>query len=162
MTASGLERAELKTSSFNVRVETQYKGGQHVFAGYSASHTMQIELPMDKELLNKVFRHIAQGHGGAEIQVLFSVKDKGALRKKVLAQAVQTAKGNAETLASAAGVTLGKLLQLDYGWAEVRVYDRVANVTCESSAAMREYDVDIEPEDVAAEDSVTLVYEITE
>jgi uncharacterized protein YggE len=161
MIASGLDKAQLKTSAFTVSVETQYKDGQHVFAGYSASHRMQIELPVDRALLNKVLRHVAQGHSGAEIRLAFSVKDKDALRKRVLAQAVQTARENAETLASAAGLKLGKLMQMDYGWAEVRIYDREASMVC-GAPAMPAFDADIEPEDVGAEDNVTLVYEIAE
>jgi uncharacterized protein len=161
MLASGLERTELKTSAFNVRVENQYKSGQHIFVGYAASHRMSIDLPMEKALLNKVFRHIAQGHSGAEITLSFSVKDKDDLRKRVLAQAVQTAKENAETLASAAGVTLGKLQQIDYGWAEVRIHRPEAIMMCEDSPAMSE-DGEIEPADVTAEDNVTLVYEIAD
>ncbi len=54
MTSSGLDTARLKTSNFNVRVETKYKDDDYIFVGYSASHRMQIELPVDKALLNKV------------------------------------------------------------------------------------------------------------
>ena len=162
MSASGLDRARLKTTSFSVRVDTLYKNGQHLFAGYVASHQMQIEIPMDKTLLNKVLSHVAQGHSGAEIRLEFSVKDRDALRKNALTQAVKAAKDNAETLASAAGVTLGKLVQMDYGWSEVRIYDRQASMLCEGPDAMMASGADIEPEDVAAEDSVTLVFQITE
>jgi hypothetical protein len=124
---------------------------------------MKIELPVDKELLNRALRHITQGHSGAEIKLAFSVKDKDGLRKRVLMEAVRTAKGNAETLASAAGMSLGKLQQIDYGWAEVRIYDREASMVCQQPVAqMPEYEADIEPEDVAAEDNVTLVYEISD
>ena len=158
MIASGLE-TRLKTSAFNVRVETQYKGGQHIFVGYAASHRMQIELPVDKTLLNKVLGHVAKGHSGAEIKLAFSVRDKDSLRKRVLTAAVQVAKENAETLASAAGLKLGKLMQMDYGWAEVRIYDQESVMVCEGSV-MEDYNADIEPEDVGADDSVTLVYEI--
>lgn len=163
MTAAGLGRAELKTSAFSVRVDTKYKDGQHLFVGYCASHNMKIELPADKELLNKALRSVAKGHSGAEIRLTFSVKDKDGLRKRVLAEAVRVAKENAVALTAAAGVTLGKLQQIDYGWAEVRIYDREANLACESAPPMSSNcDTDIEPEDVAAEDSVTLVYEMAE
>jgi uncharacterized protein YggE len=160
MAESGLERAQLKTSAYNVHVETKRKGGQNIFVGYVASHTMQIELPMDKELLNKVFRHIAQGHSGAQIRLSFSVRDKDALRRKALAKAVEEARENARTLAEAAGVTLGELRRIDYGWTEVQVRSRLANVMAGSLAEAHEPEVDIEPEDVCAEDSVTLVFEI--
>lgn len=161
MTASGLDAGILKTSAFNVRVDTDYHEGEHIFVGYSASHRMKIELPMDKDLLNKVLRQVAQGHSGAEIRLSFSVRDKDALRKSVLTNAVQTARENAETLASAAGLKLGKLMQMDYGWAEVRIYDREADMVCETTAGP-DFNVNIEPEDVSAEDNVTLVYEIAE
>jgi hypothetical protein len=163
MTAAGLDRAEMKTTAFAVRVETQYKDGQHLFGGYRASHNLHIEVPVDKALLNRVLRHVARGHSGAEIQLTFSVKDKAGLRKRVLAEAVRTARDNAETLAAAAGITLGTLQQIDYGWAEVRIYDREATMICESlDPARPEGEADIEPEDVAAEDNVTLVYEIAD
>ena len=66
---------------------------------------------------------MAQGEEGAKISLAFSVRDKDALRKEVLTRAVEVAKENAATLASAAGVTLGKLMQMDYGWSEVRISD---------------------------------------
>jgi len=159
ITAAGLERAQLKTSGFNVHVNSKYKDGKSIFAGYSASHRMHIELPVDKELLNRVLRNVAGGLSGAEINLSFSVRDKESLRKKVLANAVQKAKENAGTLASAAGVKLGKLIQIDYGRAEVHIYEREASMVSKSLSTP-DYDVDIEPDDVSAGDSVTLVYEI--
>ena len=123
MVSAGLDKTHLKTSAFNVRVKTQYQDGQHIFAGYAASHNMRIELPLDKTLLNEVLKSVAQGHSGAEIRLSFSIKDADLLRKRVLAQAVQVARENAETLAAAAGVKLGQLVQMDYGWAEVRIQE---------------------------------------
>ena len=161
MSGAGLERTELKTSSFDVRVKTEYRGGQHVFAGYTASHRMHIDLPVDKDLLNQVLHHVANSHSGAQINISFSVRDKNSLLKQVLTQAVKTAKTNAETLASAAGVKLGKLVEMEYGWSEVRVYDREASMVCQESSPM-DIRADIEPEDVHAEDTVTLVYELEE
>ena len=157
--ATGLARANLKTTAFSIRVDTRYEDGQHHFVGYRASHNLHIELPVDKEFLNRVLRQIAQGHSGAEIKLTFSVKDKDGLRKRVLAEAVRAAKENAAALAAAAGITLGTLQQIDYGWAEVRIYDCEANMAC-GEALPSEYEADIDPEDVGAEDSVTLVYEI--
>ena len=162
MMASGLDKAHLKTTLFDVHVERNYKDGQRIFTGYIATHRMQIELSMEKELLNKVLRHVAQGHSGAEINLSFSVRDKEALRKKVLTNAVKAARENAETLAAAAGVKLAKMVQMDYGWSEVRIYDQEASMVAEGDAEMSTYDADIEPEDVAAEDKVTLVFQITE
>ena len=162
MIDSGLDKAQLKTSNFNVQIDTQYENGKRIFVGYSASHRMSIELPMDKQLLNKVLYHVAKGHSGTEIDLSFSIRDKEALRKRVLTQAVHVAKQNAETLASAAGIKLGKLVEMDYGWSEVHIYNRRASMICESPSTTMFNCPDIEPEDVTAEDNVTLVYEILE
>ena len=111
-----------------------------------------------------MIRFVSQSNSGAEISLAFSVKDKDSLRKRALAEAVKTAKENAETLATAAGETLGKLQQIDYGWEEVRISNRVASMVCEGPAPSTpmEYEADIEPEDIIAEDNVTLVYEIAD
>lgn len=82
---------------------------------------------------------------------------------KGFAEAVRVAKKNAAALTAAAGVKLGKLQQIDYGWSEVRIYDREASVLCEGDSPLPSCsEADIEPEDVSAEDNVTLVYEIEE
>lgn len=160
MKAAGIDRTDLKTTSFSIRVETKYKDGRHIFVGYAASHMLHIELPVDKELLNTVLRHVARGHSGAEVKISFSVKDKESLRKRVLAEAVRIAQSNAQALAEASGIRIGKLQQMDYGWSEVRIYDRHANIAMSPSPPPPGYHADIEPEDVEAEDNVTLVYEI--
>lgn len=160
ITTSGLKKKDLKTTSFNIRTKRRYVDEEYVFAGYAASHSLHIQLPMEKDLLNMVLCHIAEGHSGAEVSLNFSVKDQDSLRRKVLAHAVQDAKLNAEALASAAGVTLGGLRQIDYGWTEVRVHDMEVSFLCESAPRSPMYHADIEAADVQAQDSVTLVYEI--
>ena len=160
MVASGLDKAQLKTSAFNVDVKTRYKDGETFFDGYSASHRLHIEIPQDKVLMNKVLRHVSKGHSGASIKLSFSIKDKDMLRKKVLTQAVLAAKENATTLAAASDLKLGKLMQMDYGWSEVHIYEHEDNFMCECLSAPMDYNADIDPEDVRAEDCVTLVYEI--
>jgi uncharacterized protein len=160
--AIGRAGSELKTSNFSLRVHTKYTGGRHVFDGYGGSHTLRIEFPADKDILNKVLRQIAQGHSGAEIRLTFTVRDKEAVKKAALVEAVKTAQKNAQILAEAAGLRLGQIQQVDYGWAEIRIYDWGIDMVCQSEPAPMQYEPDIKPEDIAAEDNVTLVYEITE
>lgn len=53
-----------------------------MFEGYAASHSLQAELPVDKEMLNRVLGVISQGRSGAEIQIHFAVKlGSGRLQK---------------------------------------------------------------------------------
>ena len=157
--ASGINIHDVKTTDFNIRVETKYAQGRHVFVGYRGSHRLHVELPTDKDLLNKILGKIVKARSGAEISIAFSIKDKESLKKETLQDAVRVAETNARTLADAAGLKLGKLQQLDYGWTEVRIHEYETNMVC-APTMMDEYSIDIEPEDVFAEDNVTLVYEI--
>ena len=158
----GRDAVELKTSSFNVHVHTRYENKVSVFDGYMASHRLHIELPLKKELLNQVLHSVAKGLSGAEFRLNFSVKDQVGLRRMALANAVQEARANAEALAKAAGVKLGKLQQIEYGWGEVHFYDHSMPVYSESADTMPTQLADIEPDEVEASDNVTLVFEIEE
>jgi uncharacterized protein YggE len=101
---------------------------------------------------------VGKGTSGAQISLSFTIKDADAVRKLVLEDAVRKAKSNAETLATAAGVRLGSLVQMDYGWVEVRVTtDEYLCAPCDDPLIPSP---DIEPGDVRAEDTVTLMYEI--
>lgn len=159
LSASGLDKEDLKTTDFNVSVETEYKNDRRIFAGYRATHRLTIELPLEKELLNSVLANIGEGYSGAQISLQFSVKDRESLKEQVLIQAVKNARKNAEILASAAGVKLGEIREINYHWSEVHFYHRRAEMVCESAA---EYNVDIEPEEISATDNVTIIYEISE
>ncbi len=162
MEASGLARVQLKTSNFKVRVETKYKNREDIFSGYSASHSMQIELPMENELLNQVLHHVARTHSGANITLSFSVKDMDSLRKKALEQAVMTAREKAETIASAAGVKLGKPIQI-YENAGRGIYTEEFSLICSPiDIDNDEIKADIEPANVRAEAEVTIMYQIDE
>jgi uncharacterized protein len=159
LSASGLNIHDLKTTDFNIRIEYKYVQQRHVFVGYRGSHHLHIELPTNKDLLNKILGKVAEGYSGVEISISFSVKDKESLRNRTLQEAVRVARANAKTIADAAGLKLGEIQQLDYGWAEVRIHEYGSRMVMEDSL-MAISPPDIDPEDVSAEDSVTLVYEI--
>jgi uncharacterized protein YggE len=162
ITASGIERTELKTENFNVFYDAQFKDGKQKFIGYRASHNLSIEIPLDKDLLNQILGLIAEGHSEAQVNLSFSVKDKDGLHKRTLTDAVQTAKANAETLAIAAGETLGKLQEIDYGGIEINFFNRAADVVCNEEIFSMKLNADIDPKDIIAESNVTLVYELNE
>lgn len=156
----GHDRTELKTTSFSVHTATRYDDGHSVFDGYEASHCLRIQLPLDKELLNNILRSIATGGSETELRISFSVKDKKLLKRQALKKAVEEAMRNARNLANASDVRLGKIEQIEYGWSEVHIYDQHVDAMLAASPP-DQYGVDVEPEEVSAEDNVTLVYEIT-
>lgn len=156
----GIDRAEVKTSDYRIQVKNRYENGRSWHDGYTARHHIRVETPFSQENINRVLSTVGSGVSGTQIALSFTVNDKDAVRKLVLEDAVRKAKTNAETLAAAAGVRLGALVQMEYGWLEVRYSTGEYDCCCESGESYDPAPPNIDPEDVKAEDSVTLIYEI--
>lgn len=157
---SGLQTTDLKTTQFAVNPEYHYGNKANTFTGYLASHRLSIELPCDKELINKILDLIAGQETEVQVALQFSVKDKDQLRKKAMAKAVAEAKVNAAVLTESAGVKLGDLIRIHYGTEEVNFYQQnLTLAVCESVDESAPH-ADIEPESVSIQETVTLTYEI--
>ena len=85
-------------------------------------------------------------------------------KNQLLAKAVDDSKAKAEILTSAAGVKLGKVVNINYSWGEINIYSEPVNydkaILCEESAYNYESSLDIEPEDLDISDTVTVSWEI--
>jgi hypothetical protein len=158
---AGVDPKRLKTTHFGVEAEYRTVEKKQVFWGWRARHGLRIELPVDRDLLNKALEAVATSSTEAEFAVGFEVKDRAGLREAVLADAMKTARRNADAIVSAAGCRLGKVLTIEYHWSEIRFgsfeHRMSRGIMADACAAP-----DIEPEDVDAEDSVTVVWELIE
>ena len=112
----------------------------------------------DQDLLNVLLRQIAAGGSCADIDLTFTVDDNEALKREALADAVRSARQQAEILAEAAGVKLGPLQSIDHTWSEVHFSrSEVAYSMAEAQGAPL---ADVDPEDIGTSDTATLVWEI--
>jgi uncharacterized protein YggE len=160
---SGIKPEDLKTTSFSIDPHHEWRGKdenrRQVFLGWVTRHRMKIELPIDRELLNKAFAAIASDEVKSSIEISFDVSDRDALRTKILEEATRVACRNAEAMARAAGCKLGRALKIQYGWSELRIsplaYEADLSMTPARMAAP-----DIEPDDLDASDSVTILFEL--
>ena len=155
----GVDRTELKTSNLSVSPHFESVKDKYVFSGYVASQNMKLELPMDRQHLNQVLDRVTESKSGAEMRISFGLKDESALRQRALEEAVANARKNAETLAKAAGVKLGNLLQVDYGWSEVYFRSEESSGLVIANREARDAP-DVEPEGARLEDSVTTIWEM--
>lgn len=158
---AGVDPKQLKTSSFSVDADYRYVKEKRVFNGWLAKHDLRLELPVDREPLNRAFEAITTGKAQVEFRIKFEVRDKAALREAVLADATRMARRNAETIALAAGCRLGKVISMEYGWSEIR-FGSLAYSMASGPEECALTPLDAEPEDVEAQDSVTVVWELVE
>lgn len=163
LTKRGIDGALLKTTQYTISPQHEYRGtGENrraVFIGWRAQHSMRLELPVDREMLNHAFEAITSEELDASLSVGFEVSDRNALRTLVLEDATRNACKNADAIARAAGCTLGKAIKVDYSWSEIRYHG--VNYALAEGTASRAPAPDIEPDEVEAEDSVTIVFELS-
>lgn len=114
--AAAGSKAEIRTSGYFVRPVYQYPkpGGKGVLDGYTASNTVEVTCN-DLSIVGKLIDAATSG-GANQIQRLqFTLKDEGPSRARALHQATLEARANAEAMAAALGLKLGKVLLVEQG-----------------------------------------------
>jgi uncharacterized protein YggE len=170
-TAFGFERSDLKTLSFHV--DTEYESYQdrkdnswkQRFLGYKAYHTLKIEFPTERESIGRILSMLTGLSGKPEFHVEYTVKDTEKAKDELLKAAVSDSRHKAEILAEAAGTDLGSIMTIDYSWGVIdfvtRPMNRLAEPAMAYGAAMEDsYEMDIEPENIEVEDTVTVIWEL--
>lgn len=163
----GFERSELKTLNFNV--DTEYEGYNEEgvykqrFVGYRYRHQMKVEFDSDNDRLGRILYALANCPAKPEFSLSYTVKDPEAAKNELLGKAVADAGEKAAVLTKAAGVTLKEIRSIDYSWGRIDLEVRPMNrmlMAAKSADAAGSYDMDIEPDDIEASDTVTVVWEI--
>ena len=164
---AGHDPAKLKTSRFGV--DTNYERKRDAqgnykdhFKGYICTHHLNFEFDYDMKELGKVLSALAGCEAKPKFSIRFSVKDQDAMRVRMLEDAVANAMSKAGILAKVAGVKLGEILRIDYSWGELEVYSqtRFEDFPKGIDTMDESSNIEIEPEDVEASDTVTVVWAI--
>ena len=170
LSAFGFERSDLKTLSFNV--DTEYESYRDKnndykqrFVGYRFNHILKVEFESDNDRLGKILYALANCKVRPEFRISYTVKDPEAAKNLLLGKAVTDAKEKAVVLTQAGGVTLKDIQSIDYSWGEIDFEYRpmrgaVLTECCAAPMAAKNYDLDIEPDDIEVSDTVTVVWEI--
>lgn len=164
---AGFKGDDLKTVNFDVQAvykNEEYKDGnskryQKVFVGFECRHDLKLTFDLDNDKLNAAVDTIAASLSQPKISIAFTIKDLDAFNDKILKAAAKDAKRKAKILCAASGVTLGKLLYINYSWDEINI--RRENVLCDSLAApSKKSSFDFQPDDIEASDTVDFLWEI--
>ena len=162
----GFEKSELVTSSFNINTDYESRRNSYgeyvsIFLGYRVSHDLKLEFDLDMAKLSKTLGAISKCAAEPKLTIRFKVKDRAAVGAALLRSAAENARAKAEILASASGVSLGEIVSICYDWAELNVYSRTKYLSTNDSIDMScACDIDIEPEDIEAEDTATFIWQI--
>jgi uncharacterized protein YggE len=155
---SGVEKKDITTT--NVSLYPQYSNDGKTITGYQASNTVMVKI-RDVAKTGAIM-DAAAGVVGDEITlqgVSFVIDDTGALRDAARQDAVSKAKTQADQLAAAAGLKVGKVLALTEGSAA-----STPPIAYPAAGGARDAaeSVPIEPGQQQLDVTVTVVYELTD
>ncbi len=164
----GFDRTDLKTLSFDVEPSYESYKEKNAYKqrliGYEAEHVVKVEFESDNGRLGKILYALANSPLYMQFRLSYTVKDPEAVKNELLAKAIQDARDKAKVLSSAAGLKLGAIQSVDYSWGridfEVRPMSSKMELCEAASAPCGSYDMNIEPDDIDVEDTVTVIWEI--
>ena len=107
----GIGEGQISTTGYSVAPEMRYDGKQPQVVGYVARNTVRAEVGRIDQVGALIDAALAAGANVVSSLRFYSSKADDA-RKTALADAVAKARSDAETMARAAGGTLGTLLEL--------------------------------------------------
>ena len=166
ITGIGFAQDALKTEDFNIQPEYENYRDQNndykrKLKGYRFTHRLKVAFPVDNERLGQIFTALSASSLHPEISIEYTVKDSEAVKNALLKNAVDDASAKAKILASAAGVTLKDILLIDYSWADIEISSRsVDNMALPEGTGFQKMSLNIDPEDINLEDTVTVVWGI--
>lgn len=114
LVTAGLDEKNISTNYIYISPRYDYSGATEEIIGYSINNTMSIctdELDMIGTYIDLAF---AAGANTFD-SISFTVKDDSAARNQALELAVQDARTKAETIASASGMQLGRMMSITEG-----------------------------------------------
>ena len=164
--ALGFAREDLKTLDFSVDAEYESvqddKGHwRQEFKGYRFTQSLKLEFPVDNARLGRTLAALAAAPVDPEFHLSYALRDPESAKAALLEAAVGDARRKAGILASAAGVKLGALLQVDYSLAEPALETpRMAKAMLARNSVEESIQMDFQPDDIRARDTVTLVWAI--
>ena len=166
--AEGFERKDVKTQSFNIYPEYEWKNGERKEIGYKATHSLKVEF--STEDASKLGDIIDAGtDAGARINYInFELSDELQQEEKAKAikMAAQDAKIKAEAMADGFGLKVGKLQSVsmsEFGYQPWNLYSaRGGNdlAVAEVAEEAKMQTASITPTDKEVSAYVTAVYKL--
>ena len=123
---------------------------------------------MDHDLLGKILDNVSRCECHPEFDISYTIKDKEAVKNKLLEKAVKDSRVKAEVLAKAAEMNLDELVSIDYSWGEIELtsspYGKLLDgLRCNDSEEdyyLDDAPMQLEPDDIKASDTVTVVWKL--
>lgn len=163
----GFEKESIKTADFSINtVYESYRDEngcyRDVFAGYECRYDMKLSFDFDSGRLSALLSAISSCAANPRLDISFTVKDPAAVSDELLESAAENARHKASVLCRASGVSLGKLISIEYNWGELNIVSNTRYSMGDSTMRnlAKNVTVDIEPDDIKLRDTAEFTWEI--
>ncbi|MBU2632811.1 SIMPL domain-containing protein [Patescibacteria group bacterium] len=109
----GIGEKDIKTTNYSINPRQDFSAGSNKIIGYEATQNLEISTK-DTTKINQVV-DVATLNGAnlvGGVQFIFSPEKQKEIEKKAREEAVRNAKEKAQSLANAAGISLGKIVDV--------------------------------------------------
>jgi uncharacterized protein YggE len=109
---AGVQKDAIRTIGYDLQPEFDYANGRQTFRNFLARNTVEVRLD-DIDRVGTVID--AAGSGGATTitGIRFDVRDRAALERTALRQAVADARARADAAAAGAGATIDRVIRVE-------------------------------------------------
>lgn len=111
VTRAGIAPSDIKTLSLQVWPQYDYRSGQSVLTGFTASNVLQLTVHDLRRIGTAIDAAIAGGATSVQ-GITYDVTDHSAASAHALSLAVKDAQTKAEAMANAAGIRLGSVVSM--------------------------------------------------
>jgi uncharacterized protein YggE len=123
---------------------------------------MKLSFSLDMQRLGVTMSAIGSCRATPEMNISFTVREPEAVNGRLLRAAADNARGKAELLCAASGVSLGQLQRIEYNWSEQPFYSRTSVTADRLAMPMMKnaFRADMTPEEIELSDSAAFIWEI--
>ena len=126
---TGIAEKDIRTSSFNIMPQKDYQQPNYPIVGYQVDNMLSVTF-RDLTKVGKALQNAINAGANNIYGVSFTLADPESARSEARTLAIQDARKKAENMASAAGITLGKIISVNEVSSSVSVdsrnYDKAA------------------------------------
>ncbi len=159
---NGVEAKDITTQNYSVNPNYDYRDGSNKITGYTVNTSLEVKLT-DFDKLNQAIDAATQLGANQVGSLTFTLSDKVKAQAETDArkQAVDQAKSKAESLAHAAGIPLGKIINVQENSSPVPApLYRTMEAKADNGSLPAVPPTQIEPGSTEVKLTVTLSYEI--
>ncbi|MDR0751803.1 MAG: SIMPL domain-containing protein [Christensenellaceae bacterium] len=162
----GFNKKCLKTINFRItseyeRIKNTSSEWEDRFIGYKCQHDLVLEFEYDINKLEEVINAISESGVKPKYDIKFSVKNQKQIKKKLINSAVNDAKNKAQIIASAAGVKLGDIVNINYSEEVLNLFSPTTyDNSLRGARLMSEASIDINPQEIQARDYIIIQWAI--